>query len=82
MSASSTPQSSAAKQVSWRDASMIIALVLVWGFFAVASDKFLTSRNLSMLAIELSITAILAFGMLLVLLPGLIDLSYPHHQRG
>ncbi len=75
MSGSSTQSVSPGKQVSWRDASMAIALVLVWSFFAFASDKFLTSRNLSMLAIELSITAILAFGMLLVLLPGLIDLS-------
>ena len=43
--------------------------------FAVLSPEFLTPRNLSMLLIELSITAVLAVGMLVVILPGQIDLS-------
>lgn len=58
-----------------RDFSIAIGLVLIWVFFALASDNFLSSRNLSMLAIELAVTATLALGMLLVLLPGMIDLS-------
>lgn len=49
--------------------------MLIWIFFALASDKFLGPRNLSLLLIELAVTATLALGMLLVLLPGLIDLS-------
>lgn len=49
--------------------------MLIWIFFAAASDKFLGPRNLSLLSIELAVTATLALGMLLVLLPGLIDLS-------
>jgi len=49
--------------------------VLIWIFFALASDNFLGPRNLSLLSIELAVTATLALGMLLVLLPGLIDLS-------
>jgi D-xylose transport system permease protein len=36
---------------------------------------FLSTRNLSLLSIELAVTATLALGMLLVLLPGQIDLS-------
>jgi D-xylose transport system permease protein len=36
---------------------------------------FLSSRNLSLLSVELAITAVLALGMLVVLLPGQIDLS-------
>ncbi|MGH7491504.1 MAG: sugar ABC transporter permease [bacterium] len=48
---------------------------MIWAFFAVASDKFLSARNLSLLSIELAVTATLALGMLLVLLPGMIDLS-------
>jgi D-xylose transport system permease protein len=48
------------------------ALVLC---FALLSPEFLTPRNLSMLLIELSITAVLAVGMLVVILPGQIDLS-------
>jgi len=55
---------------------MPIALLLIVGFFAVASSgNYLSAQNLSQLAIELSITAVLALGMLLVILPGHIDLS-------
>lgn len=61
--------------LSLRNYSMGIGLVLIWVFFGFANDNFLTSRNLSLLSIELSVTATLALGMLLVLLPGLIDLS-------
>ena len=60
---------------SFRDFSLVIALLVICGFFAVASPQFLGARNLSLLMIELSITATLALGMLLVLLPGQIDLS-------
>jgi D-xylose transport system permease protein len=64
-----------ARKISIRDFSMTIALVLIWAFFAIVTDKFLSPRNLSMLSIELAVTAVLALGMLLVLLPGMIDLS-------
>ena len=69
----STP--SAAKSVSLRDFSMVIALVLIWGYFGFASPFFLSPRNLSNLAVELSITAILSLGMLLIIVCGQIDLS-------
>src|SRR5207247_4159209 len=58
-----------------RDFSMAIALLVVCVFFAIASPQFLGARNLSLLMTELSITATLAMGMLLVILPGHIDLS-------
>ncbi len=58
-----------------RDFSMAIALLLVCAFFATQSPQFLGARNLSLLMTELSITATLAMGMLLVILPGHIDLS-------
>ncbi len=58
-----------------RNLSLVAALALIVAFFGIASPEFLSPRNLSMLAIELSITATLALGMLLVLLPGQIDLS-------
>ena len=61
--------------VAVRDFSMLIALVVIGGFFAYKAPAFLGARNLSLLAIDLSITAVLALGMLLVLLPGHIDLS-------
>lgn len=58
-----------------RDFSLLLSLVAVWGFFAVTSPQYLSARNLSALSVELAITATLALGMLLVILPGHIDLS-------
>ena len=58
-----------------RDFSLVIALVVICAFFAIVSPRFLSARNLSLLTTELSITATLAMGMLLVILPGNIDLS-------
>jgi len=58
-----------------RNYSIAIGLILTWIFFSVATDNFLSARNLSMLFIELAVTATLALGMFLVLLPGQIDLS-------
>src|SRR5687768_7240752 len=58
-----------------RDFSMVFALIAIFAFFAVATPNFLSARNLSNLAVELSITAVLALGMLLIILTGHIDLS-------
>jgi D-xylose transport system permease protein len=55
--------------------AMPLILVGIWGLFALLNPQFLGPRNLSMLMIELSVTATLAVGMLLVILPGHIDLS-------
>ncbi|NUN93706.1 MAG: ATPase [Verrucomicrobiae bacterium] len=58
-----------------RDFALGIALVLICAFFAWMNPAFLSARNLSILMIDLAITAVLAIGMLLVILPGHIDLS-------
>jgi D-xylose transport system permease protein len=58
-----------------RDFSLLLSLLAIGVFFALAAPQFLSARNLSMLAVELAITATLALGMLLVILPGHIDLS-------
>ena len=59
-----------------RASALLLVLIALGGFFALRTDGlFLSPRNLSMLVTELSITATLALGMLLVLLPGHIDLS-------
>lgn len=63
------------KRAFMRELSMGIALLAIWAYFALEQPVFLSARNLSLLAIELSVTATLALGMLLVLLPGQIDLS-------
>jgi D-xylose transport system permease protein len=62
-------------RIATRELSMVIALVAIWAFFAWQEPVFVSSRNLSLLSVELAITAVLALGMLVVLLPGQIDLS-------
>lgn len=52
----------------------LVLLLLTLGF-GIALPQFLTARNLSLLLIEYAITGILALGMLLVILPGHVDLS-------
>lgn len=65
---------------------MVIALLLICGFFSLDwaallhggglhASSFLSARNLSHLVTELSITGTLAMGMLIIILPGHIDLS-------
>ncbi|MCM8531667.1 MAG: hypothetical protein NE330_10940 [Lentisphaeraceae bacterium] len=63
------------KEMSIRDFTMIMVLGLIWIFFYNQNPEFIGSRNLSNLAIELSIISVLALGMLVVLLTGEIDLS-------
>jgi len=62
-------------RVAWRDFSMAIALVAIFVFFGLASPTFVSARNLSNLAVELSITAVLALGMLMILVTSQVDLS-------
>jgi D-xylose transport system permease protein len=62
-------------RLSVRHLSMLVALAAVGAFFAIRAPSFLGARNLTMLVIELSITAVLALGMLLIIVPGQIDLS-------
>ncbi|NLM37695.1 MAG: sugar ABC transporter permease [Firmicutes bacterium] len=56
--------------------TMIIALVVIWLFFTVLTEgRFLTPRNLSNLARQVSITSILAIGMVMVIVTTHIELS-------
>jgi len=55
---------------------MIAVLAAIWLYFHWATNSiFLTSRNLSNLMTQMSVTAILAVGMLMVIVSGNIDLS-------
>ena len=55
---------------------MIAVLALIWVYFHWATDSiFLTPRNLSNLMTQMSVTGILAVGMLMVIVSGNIDLS-------
>lgn len=59
-----------------RSYGMVLALAAVWILFAVLTDGiFLGPRNFSNLMRQTAVTGILAVGMMLVILPGQIDLS-------
>jgi len=51
------------------------ALLLIGVFFQLQNDNFLSARNLSNLVLQIGVLAPLAFGVVLVLLVGEIDLS-------
>ncbi|WP_039944291.1 sugar ABC transporter permease [Thermicanus aegyptius] len=56
--------------------SMFVALILIAIIFSIYTDgAFLSSRNLSNLFRQMSVTSILAIGMTLVIVAGHIDLS-------
>jgi len=56
--------------------TMIVALVSIWIIFSIATGgSFLTTRNLSNLFRQMTITGILAIGMVFVIISGEIDLS-------
>lgn len=60
----------------WRALTMVGALLAIWIVFSIATDgTFLLPRNLSLLARQMSVTSILAVGMVLVIVAGQIDLS-------
>lgn len=63
------------RRLSARDFSNFLAVTALMAVFAALSPQFLSPRNLAMLAIELSTTAVLALGMFLIILSGHIDLS-------
>lgn len=46
-----------------REWFMFGALVAIWAFFAWQEPVFLSARNISLLSIELAVTATLALGM-------------------
>ena len=55
---------------------MIVVLAVIWAYFHWATEAvFLTPRNISNLLTQTSVTAVLAVGMLLVIVAGRIDLS-------
>jgi D-xylose transport system permease protein len=56
--------------------TLIIAMVVIWGIFAVAtSGSFLEAQNFSNLFRQMTVTALLSCGMVLVIVTGGIDLS-------
>lgn len=63
-------------QVDTRFASLLAALAVIWAAFAVATDGvFLSPRNLYNLSIQTCVTAIMACGMVYLIVARQIDLS-------
>jgi D-xylose transport system permease protein len=54
---------------------VIVALAIIWGYFQLKQDVFLSARNLSNLVLQIGVTGTIAVGIVLVLLLGEIDLS-------
>ena len=62
--------------IPWRALMMVMALAVIWVVFSVLTDgTFLLPRNLALLARQMSVTAVLAVGMVMVIVAGQIDLS-------
>jgi D-xylose transport system permease protein len=55
--------------------AVFAGLAAIWAFFEIQNSNFLTARNLTNLVLQLAVTAILAMGVVLVMLAGEIDLS-------
>jgi D-xylose transport system permease protein len=63
-------------RIPWRALTMVGALAVIWIVFSITTEgTFLMPRNLSLLARQMSVTSILAIGMVLVIVCGQIDLS-------
>lgn len=55
---------------------IVVCIVLIWGVFYYLTDgTFLTSRNISNLLRQMSITGTIAIGMIFIIIAGEIDLS-------
>jgi D-xylose transport system permease protein len=66
----------ARQRIDWRAWTMVAALVAIWiAFSLLTGGVFLLPRNLALLARQMAVTAILATGMVLVIVAGQIDLS-------
>ena len=79
-----SPELASGKKMSWaalfhldvKTYTMLLALLSIWVIFTMAtSGDFLTSRNLSNLFRQMSITGILSIGMVFIIIAGHIDLS-------
>lgn len=54
---------------------VIVGLIIIWVFFQVRNENFLTARNLNNLILQIAVLGTLALGLVMVLVIGEIDLS-------
>lgn len=63
-------------RIPWRALTMVGALMVIWVVFSLTTEgNFLLPRNLALLVRQMSVTSLLAIGMVLVIVAGQIDLS-------
>ena len=66
----------ASTEIDTRFAGMVIALIVIWAAFHILSGgDFLTSRNLWNLSVQSASIAVMATGMVLIIVSRNIDLS-------
>lgn len=77
--AATTANGSGGRKINWNAVFMegraLLALALIMIIFSIMSDKFLQYENLILMTRHVAMNAILAIGMLMVILNGGIDLS-------
>lgn len=61
--------------ISFRDAGMVLVLILLAAFIQTRNSQFLTVENLTDMIVNTAILATLAIGMMMVMITGGIDLS-------
>jgi D-xylose transport system permease protein len=59
----------------WRIVPILVALAIIWAFFGAQSPIFLSSRNLTNLANQISVSTFLALGLVFLVLVQQIDIS-------
>lgn len=59
----------------WRTLPLILALGVVWVFFAIESPLFLSSRNLTNLSNQIAVSSLLALALVFVVVVRQIDIS-------
>jgi D-xylose transport system permease protein len=59
----------------WRTLPLILSLGVVWVFFAIESPLFLSSRNLTNLSNQISVSSLLALALVFIIVVRQIDIS-------
>jgi len=68
-------QSTVSERADWRLVILVVATLVIWGGFHAWTGVFISPRNLSNLAVQATITALMAAGLTWLLVAREIDLS-------
>ncbi len=63
-------------RVNFQTYALVVAMIVIWGLFFILTDgAYLSAQNFSNLFRQMTVTAVLSVGMVLVIVTGNIDLS-------